>query len=156
MPVVNGMCVPMCAVGGYGQVFPSESKAREWIQVMELRPVPETASRMWGTFSEAVMDVAVLETQGFGLSNRPEIERLARMDARARLQASKASIDDRLPALLRAMTDTLVALVDQEPWQLHNAQLAILRGEVDAVGEILVDAQYACYSVDLGTAPTVT
>jgi len=156
MPVVNGMCVPMCAVGGYDQLFPSESKAREWIQLMELREVPETASKMWGTFSEAVMDVAVLETQGFGLSNRPEIERLARMDARARLKASKASIDDRLPTLLRAMSDTLVALVDQEPWQLNNAQLAILRGEVDAVGEILVDAQYACYSVDLGTAPTVT
>ncbi|MCP1479186.1 hypothetical protein J2Y88_001497 [Pseudomonas chlororaphis] len=156
MPVVNGMCVPMCAVGGYGQAFPSEPKAREWIQVVELRPVPETASRMWGTFSEAVMDVATLETQGFGLSNRPEIERLARMDARARLQASKALIDERLPALLRAMTDTLVTLVDQDPWQLHNAQLAILRGEVDSVGEVLINAQYACYSVDLGTVPAVT
>ncbi len=156
MPVVNGMCVPMCAVGGYDQLFPSESKAREWIQAMGLRPIPETASRMWGAFSEAVMDVAVLETQGFGLSNRPEIERLARIDARARLQANKASIDDRLPALLRAMSDTLVALVDQEPWELHNAQLAILRGEVDAVGEVLIEAQYACYSVDLGTAPALT
>lgn len=156
MPMVNGMCVPMCAVGGYSKVFPSELKAREWVQAAELLPVPETASRMWGTFSEAVMDVAALEAQGFGLSNRPEIERLARMDARARLQSSKASIDDRLPPLLRAMADTLVALVDQEPWQLHNAQLAFLRGEIDAVGEVLFDAQYACYSVDLGTAPTVT
>ena len=156
MPVVNGMCVPMCALGGYGQGFPSEPKAREWIKAAKLRPAPEIASRMWGTFSEAVMDVAALETQGLGLSNRPEIERLARMDARARLQASKASIDDRLPAQLRAMTDTLLALVDQEPWQLHNAQLAFLRGEVDAVGEVLANAQYACYSVDLGTAPSKT
>jgi hypothetical protein len=49
-----------------------------------------------------------------------------------------------------------MALVDQEPWELHNAQLAILRGEIDAVGEVLIDAQYACYSVDLGTAPALT
>jgi hypothetical protein len=155
MPVVNGFCVPMCAVAGYAQAFPSEPKAREWIQVIELQAAPETASLMWAAFCEAVMDVAALETQGLGLDNRPEIERLARMDARARLQARKALIDDRLPALLRAISDTLVELVDQEPWQLHYAQLAGLRGEIDALGEVLLDAQYACYSVDLGTFLTV-
>ncbi|WP_152531974.1 dsDNA nuclease domain-containing protein [Pseudomonas syringae USA007] len=156
MPVVNGMCVPMCAIGGHSEPFPSEPKAWEWIHAVGLRAVPEIASRMWGIFSDAVMDVAALEAQGFGLDNSPEIELLARIDARARLRISKASIDERLPTPLRIMTDSLVELVDQQPWLLYNAQLAALRGEIDEIGEILMDALYTCYSVDLRATPTLT
>ena len=71
----------------------------------------------------------------------------------ARLVASKAGIDKTLPPLLRKMTDTLVALAVEQPEELLESQLEFFRQKLTPVAEVLLDAQYACYSVDLGSEP---
>lgn len=153
MPVVNGMHVPMCALSGAERPFPSEERAREWMKLTGLLPMPEAATSMWSTFCEAAMDFAVFSAQGLGLDDRPMLERTSRDDVVARLAASKAGIDKTLPPLLREMTNTLVALAVQQPEELLDSQLGILRQELTPVAEVLLDAQYACYSVDLGMEP---
>ncbi|MFJ1301683.1 hypothetical protein ACILG0_17095 [Pseudomonadota bacterium AL_CKDN230030165-1A_HGKHYDSX7] len=153
MPVVNGMHVPMCGLSGVDKPFPAEARAREWMTQAGLRPMPEAATSMWRTFCEAAMDFAVFASQGLGLDDRPALERTSRADVLARLVASKAAIDGTLPPLLREMTNTLVALAIQQPDELLESQLGILRQELTPIAEVLLDAQYACYSVDLGMAP---
>ena len=153
MPVVDGMHVPMCGLSGTERPFPAEERAREWMTQTGLRPMPEAATSMWKTFCEAAMDYAVFASQGLGLDDRPALERTSRADALSRLVASKAAIDQTLPPLLRDMTNTLVALAVQQPEELLEAQLGSLRQELTSVAEVLLDAQYACYSVDLGMAP---
>jgi hypothetical protein len=153
MPVVKGMHVPMCAVGGADRLFPAEERAREWIEQVGLLPMPEAATSMWSTFCEAAMDFAVFAAQGLGLDDRPVLERTSKADVVARLVASKAGVDKTLPPLLREMTNTLVALAVQQPEELLESQLGLLRQELTPVAEVLLDAQYACYSVDLGMAP---
>jgi hypothetical protein len=153
MPVVNGMHVPLCSLSGVDSPFPAEESAREWLTQAGLLPMPEAATSMWRTFCEAAMDVAVFISQGLGLDDRPALEQTSRADALARLVASKAAIDETLPPLLRDMTNTLVVLAVQQPEELLESQLALLRQELTPVAEVLLDAQYACYSVDLGMAP---
>lgn len=153
MPVVRGMHVPMCALSGADRPFPAEERAREWMKQTGLLPMPEAATSMWSTFCEASMDFAVFAAQGLGLDDRPALERTSRADVLARLGASKAAIDETLPPLIRDMTNTLVALAIQQPEELLESQLGILRQELTPVAEVLMEAQYACYSVDLGMAP---
>ena len=58
-----------------------------------------------------------------------------------------------MPPLLRKMTDTLVALAVEQPEELLESQLEFFRQKLTPVAEVLLDAQYACYSVDLGSEP---
>jgi hypothetical protein len=51
------------------------------------------------------------------------------------------------------MSSTVVDLVNIQPKALLDAQISILRNDIDQVVEVLTDAQYACYSVDLGEFP---
>lgn len=153
MPVVKGMHVPLCALSGADRPFPAEDRAREWMTQTGLVPMPEAATSMWSTFCEAAMDFAVFAAQGLGLDDRPALERTSRADVLARLMASKAAIDETLPPLIRDMTNTLVALAIHQPEELLESQLGILRQELTPIAEVLMDAQYACYSVDLGMAP---
>ena len=153
MPVVKGMHVPMCAFCGGEKPFPAEERAREWIEQAGLLSMPEAATSMWSTFSEAAMDFAVFAAQGLGLNDRPLLERTSKADVLARLEASKGKIDKTLPPLLREMTNTLLALAFQQPEELLDAQLGFFRQELTPIAETLLIAQYACYSVDLGTAP---
>jgi hypothetical protein len=153
MPVVNGMHVPMCGLSGADRPFPAEERAREWMTWAGIQPMPEAATSMWRTFCEAATDFAAFASQGLGLDDRPALERTSRADVLARLVASKSAIDETLPPLLRDMTNTLVALAFEQPEELLGAQLGILRGELTPVAEVLLDAQYACYSVDLGMVP---
>lgn len=153
MPVVNGMHVPMCGLSGTDRPFPVEEQARDWIKAAGLHPMPEAATNMWRNVCEAAMDYAVFEVQGLGFDNRPALERTSRADVIARLVSSKAAIDKTLPPLIQEMTTTLVALAFQEPEALLESQLGFLRKELTPIAEVLMDAQYACYSVDLGTAP---
>lgn len=154
MPVVRGMHLPMCGLSGAERPFPAEERAREWMTQTDLRPMPEAATNMWKTLCEAAVDYAVFASQGLGLDDRPGLERTSRADAFSRLVASKATIDKTLPPLLRDMTNTLVALAVHQPEELLASQLGVLRQELTPVAEVLLDAQYACYSVDLGMAPT--
>ena len=154
MPVVKGMHVPMCALTGAESPFPAEERAREWIKHADLLSMPEAATSMWNTFCEAAMDFAVFAAQGLGLDDRPILERASKADVVARLVVSKAGIDKTLPPLLREMTNTLVALAAQQPEELLESQLGFFRQEITPLAEVLLDAQYACYSVDLGMAPT--
>jgi hypothetical protein len=153
MPAVNTMHVPMCGLSGVDRPFPAEERAREWIQHAGLPPMPEAATGMWRTFCEAAMDFAVFASQGLGLDDRPALERTSKADALDRLVAGKAAIDETLPPLLRDMTNTLVALAAQQPEELLGAELGLLRQELTPVAEVLLDAQYVCYAVDLGMAP---
>ena len=99
------------------------------------------------------MDFAVFAAQGLGLDDRPVLEQTSKADVVARLVASKAGIDKTLPPLLREMTDTLVALVVEQPEEVLESQLGFFRQKLTPVAEVLLDAEYACYSVDLGTEP---
>lgn len=153
MPVVKGMHVPICALGGSDRPFPAEERAREWIDQAGLLPMPEAATSMWRTFCEAAMDFAVFAAQGLGLDDRPVLERTSKADVVSRLVASKAGIDNTLPPLLREMTDTLVALAVEQPETLLESQLGFFKQELTPVAEVLLNAQYACYAVDLGTEP---
>lgn len=153
MPVVNGMHLPMCAMSGNDYPIPAEERAREWIVQEELLPMPEAATSMWRTFTEAAIELAVFESQGLGLDDRPAVERVSKADLLARFMASKAAINETLPPLLRDMANTLAAMVREQPHLLLECQLRVLSQEITPVAEVLVDAQYACYSVDLGMAP---
>lgn len=153
MPVVNGYAVAMCGLGGFDTLLPAEVTAQEWIEPARLKPAPEDVSRLWRSFLEAAMDLAILKSQGFGEAGRPNVERIARSDARTRFDSTRASLDERLPAILLSMSSTIVDLVNMQPRALLDAQFSLLRGEVDQLAEVLADAQYACHSVDLGTAP---
>lgn len=154
MPVVNGMHVPLCALGGADRPFPVEERARDWIKHTGLLPMPEAATGMWRTFCEAAMDFAVFAAQGLGLDDRPALERTSKADVLTRLEASKSAIDETLPPLIRDMTNTFVALAIQQPEKLLESQLGILRQEFTPIAEVLMDTQYACYSVDLGMTPS--
>jgi hypothetical protein len=153
IPVVNGFAVTTCGFGGLDTLLPAKSAAQGWIEYAKLRPAPEVASRLWSSFIEAAVDVAIIESHGFGEAGRPNVECISRSDARARLDFTLASLDDRLPNVLLSMSSTIVDLVNLQPKALVDAQLNLLRNEVDQVAAVLSDAQYACYSVDLGTAP---
>lgn len=153
IPVVNGMHVPMCGISGADRPFPGEDRARNWMTELGLQPMPEAATSMWRTFCEAAVDFAVFSSQGLGLDDRPALEQMSRADVIARLVTSKSEIDETLPPLLREMTNTLVALAVQQPDELLEAQLGVLKQELTPVAEVLLNAQYACYSVDLGMAP---
>lgn len=97
------------------------------------------------------MDVAIFESQGFGEAGRPNVERMARLDARNRLDSIRETLDECLPEILLSMSSTIVDLVDTQPRALLDTQLALLRGEIDQIAEVLANAQYTCYSVDVGT-----
>lgn len=153
MPVVKGMHVPKCALSGVDRPFLAEERACRWIEETGLLPMPDAATTMWNTFSEAAMDYAVFAAQGLGLDDRPMLEQTSKAEVVSRLVASKARVDKTLPPLLREMTNTLVALAFQQPEELLEAQLGFLRQELTPIAEVLLDAQYACYSVDLGMAP---
>ena len=153
MPLVNGRAVTMCAVGGLETAYPAEEAAQDWIKYTKFKQAPDVASRLWSAFLEAAMDVAILEAQGFGESGRPDVERIARSDARARLDSTRESLAARVPELLLSMSSTIVDLVNTQPKALLDAQLSLLRNDMDQVVEVLTDAQYACYSVDLEGAP---
>lgn len=151
MPIVNGYAVAMCGLGGFDTLLPAEAVAQEWIEPARLKPAPQTVSRLWSTFLEAAMDVAIFESQGFGEAGRPNVERIARLDARSRLDSIRETLDKCLPEILLSMSSTIVDLVDTQPRALLDTQLALLRGEIDQVAEVLANAQYTCYSVDVGT-----
>lgn len=153
MPVVGGLAVTMCGLGGWDSPYPAEAVARGWIVPAKLKAAPEEASRLWGSFIEAALDVATLESQGLGEADRPEVERVARSDARARLDSTRGALTGRLPQLLLSMSSTIAEVVDLQPKALVDSQFSVLRNEIDEVTEVLMNAQYACYSVDLGTAP---
>ncbi|AVT09222.1 hypothetical protein C8242_06685 [Paracidovorax avenae] len=153
MPVVKGMHVPMCALSGADRPFPAQEKGREWMTQSRLKSMPEAATNMWNKFIEAVMDYALFAAQCLGAEGRPALERTSMADVIDRLTTSKAEIDGTLPPLIREMTNTLVALAVEQPEELLESQLGILRQEVTPIAEVLIDAQYACYSVDLGMAP---
>lgn len=153
MPLVNGYALPMCGTGGLDMPLPAEAAAQEWIKKTKLKAAPYAASQLWNSFLEAAMDVAILEFQRCGEPSRPNVERVSLFDARARLDSTQNSLLGRLPQLLISMSSTIVELVNMQPEALINAQFALLRDELDQVAEVLLNAQYACYSVDLGIAP---
>ena len=153
IPRVNGLAVAMCGVRGLGLPVSNEEDALSWIEHVKLTPAPDVASRSWGAFLDAALNVAQIESQAFGEDGRPEVERAARRDARRVLAATKAALDERLPSLLHSMSVTIIDIVDSDPQALVESQFALLRGELTDVAEVLLDSQYACYSIDLGTAP---
>jgi len=153
MPVVNGYAVTMCGTGGLGMPLPAETAAQGWIEKTKLQAAPNVASQLWNSFLEAAVDVAILEFQRCGEPSRPNVERVSLFDARTRLDSTQDSLLGRLPQLLISMSSTIVDLVNMQPKALLDAQFSLLRNEVDYVAEVLLNAQYACYSVDLGTAP---
>ncbi len=156
MPVVDGFAFSACGVGGLATAFPSQDVAKGWIEQAGLRAAPEETARLWNSFIDAVTAVATIESQGLGDSGRPELERVARADARARLESARLSLDGRVPDLMLSMASTLVALADKQPEALIGAQLSMLRNEMNEVLEILLNAQYACFAIDLGRMPTAT
>jgi hypothetical protein len=139
---------------GLATAFPSEEEAKGWIKQAGLRAAPQETARLWKSFVEAVTDVATIESQGLGEPGRPDLERFARADARARLASTRLSLDGRVPDLMLSMASTLVSVADQQPEALLGAQLSVLRNEIDEVLEILLNAQYACFSIDLGRTHT--
>lgn len=153
MPIVNGLAVTNCAVGQFDTPFPAEAEANGWLKDAKLAAAPDLTSRLWSSFLEAAMDVAIIESQGFGTPNRPDLEKLSRSDARARLEATSESMTGCVPQILQSMASTIVDVVNSQPRALVESQLALLRNELDAVGEVLLNAQYACYSIDLENAP---
>lgn len=153
MPVVSGFAVTKCAVGQFDTPFPAETEAQGWLRQAKLTAAPDLTARLWSSFLDAAVDVAIIESQGFGTANRPELEKISRSDARARLAATSESMTGRVPQILQSMASTIVDVVNSQPRALVDSQLALLRNELDAVGEVLLDAQFACYSIDLGTAP---
>lgn len=149
---VRGMHVPMCALSGTDRVFSAEEQAREWIEYTGLLAMPESATHMWNTFRDAAVDFAIFSAQGLGLDDRLVLERTSWIDVVSRLTASKAEIYETLPPLIRKMTGTLVALANQQPEALLDFQAGFFNQEPTWVAEVLLDTQYACYSVDLDAA----
>jgi len=154
VPVVDGQAFSACGVGGLATAFPSQEVARGWIEQTDLSAAREETARLWNSFIEEATAVATIESQGFGEPSRPDLERIARADARARLESARLSLDGRVPDLMLSIASTLVTVADQQPEALLGAQLSMLRNEMDEVLEVLLNALYACFAIDLGRTPT--